>query len=122
MLNFKKNFVVLACCLASGLWSYSAGARAEEPSFHCENTNQCNVAAQLCGQVAGVTRGRDVCLSKSPLPHPDSVWQQEVQFLHCMGYLPIIATLNDDVLYNLFITGYQNTFTASYKAAGCQSN
>lgn len=122
MLNFKKSFVVLTCCLASGLSSYSMNALAEEPSFHCENTNQCNLAAQLCGQIAGTTVGRDICQSKSSAPHPDFVWQREVKFLHCMGYLPIIATLNDDVLYNLFITGYQSTFAASYKAAGCQSN
>ena len=120
MLFSKNSFVILATCLTIGISSFAAHDSTEERSFHCENTGDCNSSAKLCGQIAGIIDGRMNCQMKAQIPHSDFVWQNEVKAIHCMGYLPIGHTLNNDVLQKLFINAYQGAFTESYKAAGCQ--
>ena len=113
-----KNYLCILL-LTLSFNSANAAGTSESTSFKCQDTKLCNEAAQICGKLAGISYGRKTCVAETIAPHPDYVWQREVTVEHCMGHLPIAATLNDSLLYETFMTNYQAEFERSFQASGC---
>lgn len=88
-------------------------------SFNCQQTDHCIAAAKSCGAMVGIEIGAKVCRGESAKPDPEYVWSNEVKGQHCMGFLPIIATINDQTLSIPFITAFEEYYSASIRAAGC---
>lgn len=119
----KTNYVVCLLLINSFLF---CSAKADENfdvdvKLHCENTKKCEEAANICGYLAGIQFGSQVCQSteKKDPPHPDYIWQREVKIRHCMGALPIIATMGDNLLYGTFLRAYNQAYSYAHSVAGC---
>lgn len=114
-----KNYLCLIILTLSFNFA-KANATNDVSSFHCQNTQFCKEAAQVCGKLAGINWGRKTCVNKTVAPHLDYVWRKEVTTEHCIGFLPIVATLNAPELYEAFSASYQAEFRSSFQASGCK--